>query len=588
MRSRLWLFGLLGVSPLFAADSAPVAKRDVADYVPSPSELAVSQSSELRELVERFSKDRAELVRFYDARNSALQLAKLKEFLTTWQERVRAIDDAKLGVEGHLDLALLTAHLRHELALTERESAREAEMAKLLPFAEPIARLQESRRFMERVAPRAAAGEIDRMKTALTAARAEFAGENRPAVSPIVAYRAARRIAELKETLADWFAFYDGYDPLFGWWVRVPYQKFGDALDEYAAFLRESLAGIEPGREEPIIGDPLGEEGLRADLERELIAYSPEELIKIAERELAWCDVEWKRAARELGFGDDWRAALESVKQKSLAPGEQPQLVRELALEAIEFVQRRDLVTVPPMAGDLWRIQMLSPEYQKVAPFFLGGEDILVAFPTDTMEHEQKLMSLRANNVHFARATVFHELVPGHRLQYFYEARYNPHRELFSTPFWVEGWSLWWEFQLWDLGFPRSAEDRIGMLFWRTHRCARIIFSLNFHLGKWTPQQCVDFLVERVGHERASAEGEVRRSFKGDYSPLYQVGYMMGALQLRALHDELVVKGGMPLKKFHDEILRGGPMPIELVRARLKGERVPRDFTPRWRFYDVR
>ena len=33
------------------------------------------------------------------------------------------------------------------------------------------------------------------------------------------------------------------------------------------------------------------------------------------------------------------------------------------------------------------------------------------------------------------------------------------------------------------------------MLFWRSHRCARIIFSLNFHLGKWTPQQCVDFLV---------------------------------------------------------------------------------------------
>ena len=140
---------------------------------------------------------------------------------------------------------------------------------------------------------------------------------------------------------------------------------------------------------------------------------------------------------------------------------------------------------------------------------------------------------------------------------------------------------------MWDRGFPRGPEDRIGMLFWRTHRCARIIFSLNFHLGNWTPQQCIDFLVDRVGHERASAEGEVRRSFNGDYSPLYQVGYMMGALQLRALHHELVDAGKMSNRDFHDAIMRGGPMPIEMVRARLKAEKLPRDFKAAWRFYDL-
>jgi len=38
------------------------------------------------------------------------------------------------------------------------------------------------------------------------------------------------------------------------------------------------------------------------------------------------------------------------------------------------------------------------------------------------------------------------------------------------------------------------------------------------------------FLVDRVGHERENAAGEVRRSFKGDYGPLYQAGYMLGGL----------------------------------------------------------
>ena len=80
----------------------------------------------------------------------------------------------------------------------------------------------------------------------------------------------------------------------------------------------------------------------------------------------------------------------------------------------------------------------------------------------------------------------------------------------------------------------------MGMLFWRMHRAARIIFSLKFHLGEWTPQQCIDFLVDAVGHERASATGEVRRSFNGSYSPLYQAGYLLGGMQLRALHTELV------------------------------------------------
>ncbi len=64
--------------------------------------------------------------------------------------------------------------------------------------------------------------------------------------------------------------------------------------------------------------------------------------------------------------------------------------------------------------------------------------------------------------------------------------------------------------------------------------------SLNFHLEKMTPEECVDFLVNRVGHERDNASGEVRRSFDGNYGALYQAAYMLGGLQLRALHRELV------------------------------------------------
>ena len=125
------------------------------------------------------------------------------------------------------------------------------------------------------------------------------------------------------------------------------------------------------------------------------------------------------------------------------------------------------------------------------------------------------------------------------------------------------------------------------MLFWRMHRCARIIFSLNYHLEEWTPQECIDFLVDRVGHERDNAEAEVRRSFTTSYPPLYQLAYMTGGLQFRALQKELAQSGKMNLKEFHDNVLRENAMPIEMLRYILRNESVPEDFVSNWRFYNL-
>jgi uncharacterized protein (DUF885 family) len=68
---------------------------------------------------------------------------------------------------------------------------------------------------------------------------------------------------------------------------------------------------------------------------------------------------------------------------------------------------------------------------------------------------------------------------------------------------------------------------------------------------------------------------------------LYQVGYMMGAIPLRALYAELVKSGRMPEKTFHDRILEGGPMPIEMVRAHLTGTKLPRDYRSSWKFLTI-
>ncbi|MEP1141710.1 MAG: DUF885 family protein, partial [Balneola sp.] len=118
------------------------------------------------------------------------------------------------------------------------------------------------------------------------------------------------------------------------------------------------------------------------------------------------------------------------------------------------------------------------------------------------------------------------------------------------------------------------------MLYWRMHRAARIVFSLNYHLGEWTPQQSIDYLVENVGHEYANAEAEVRRSFEGNYGPLYQIAYMVGAMQFYSLRIELVDSGKMTEKEFHDAILHQNTMPVAMVKALLTNQKLSKNYKP--------
>ena len=335
-----------------------------------------------------------------------------------------------------------------------------------------------------------------------------------------------------------------------------------------------------------IIGRPIGRDALEKQLAFEMIAYSPEELIAEAEKQFAWCEKEMLKASNELGFGDDWKAALEMVKEAYFPAGEWPAEVIRLAEEATDYVESNDLITVPPLAKETWRTVMISAERQRISPFFLGGESIQIAYPTSEMSHEDKMMSMRGNNPHFSRATVQHELIPGHHLQQFMNQRNMTHRRMFGTPFWTEGWALYWEFVLWDKDFPRDAKDKVGMLFWRMHRCARIIFSLNYHLEKMTPQECIDLLVDKVGHERANAEAEVRRSFEGNYGPLYQIAYMIGALEFYAMREEMVDSGKMTEKEYHDLVMSQNAMPVEILRAKVTGNPLKKDHQASWRFLD--
>jgi uncharacterized protein (DUF885 family) len=566
-----------GTDTLWAAD--PPRLGTLVDFGRTQSDLRVA--------VERFSADAAALRRRYDIPGSPVLRQRQREFYDAWLARLRELDFDALNHEGRVDYVLLRNRIDFELELLTEEERYAAEMAPLVPFARGIQELQERRRERLDVDARGAAetlAALNREVRDLTERVRRDADDEFPGITRIIASRAEGHVNALRRTLDSWHGFYSGYDPLFTWWAATPYAALGEALDAHRAAIRQEWLRDPPGATITVVGDPIGVSGLRAHLAHEMIPYTPQQLIAIAESEFEFLEGELLKASREMGYGDDWRAAQEAVKQLAVPPGEKPAVVRELAAQSEAFVDARGSITVPPLAREIWRMEMMSPQRQLTSPFFLGGEVIQISYPTHEMEHEDKLMSMRGNNPHFNRATVHHELIPGHHLQGFMTSRFNDHRGLFSTPFWGEGWALYWELVLWDQDFPRGPEDRIGMLFWRMHRAARIIFSLSFHLEQMTPQEAVDFLVDRVGHERANAEAEVRRSFEGNYSPLYQVAYMIGGMQFRALREELVDTGRMTEREYHDAVMLGGRMPVEMVRARLLEQPLTRDYTTRWRF----
>jgi hypothetical protein len=700
-----------------AAQDAPAVPADLKPLLAAPQ-------SEMRLVVQRYTLDRNTLSGNYA--NGSLgrggrggrgaqpgtptplvplspgRIARLKRFDLNWQAALNRIDQAPLSAAAKSDLAALKASVAVNVTRLDEDALLMAQALAAAPFAPKLVQLVEARIRVDDINSQQAAGtltDVTREIAALTAAP--------PRLNRDQATLGATAVDQLRAITAEWFNFYNGYDPLFTWWMGMPHAKVDDAMRNYAALLRDKVAAenltvaATPARADAIApapqlkfndvpdlneiialpqdemrdvvarfgaggagrggggrggapapvrdvafyegwlaalksldfdklsrnaqvdylfirrtaetqiaratlkldpnpprkadnsgipGPARGRAGLMQDLAEAMIPYTPEELIALAEKEFEWCDREMLKASREMGFGTDWKKAIEKTKDSAVPPGGQPRMIMDLLVEAVDYLRANNLITVPQVGAESLHMIMMSPERQLVNPFFTGGGQISVSYPTNTMEYDARIQSMRGNNPGFSHATAHHEMIPGHNLVGFMGARFNGYRANLAGggPFFGEGWPLYWELLLYDLGFNKTPEQRVGALFWRMHRCARIIFSLKFHMGQWSPQEAIDFLVDRVGHERENATAEVRRSFDpaAGYGPLYQAAYLLGGLQLRGLRKEVVDARILSNAQFHDEIMRQGSMPIALLRLAVN-KRIPltRDMAVDWKFY---
>lgn len=589
MLNKLNFFALFLMLGLF---SGPFASAQTS------KESLYEQTSEMGTLIVGYQKDMDAINDFYypysagntysypkETFKSPFQRKRLQDINNDYLSKLKTANFESFSIYGKVDYILLKKQMESSVWLLGKEETDYKALSKYFAFADAIYALENLRRRGTYKDGAFFAAQIDKIAKQVDTLNLNF---KKGTLKPDQLKMAKAISLSLKDRLKGFYQFYMDYEPGFTWWVPKPYEKLDLALTNYAKLFNgnDDTELIVKSSKPEIKGTPIGREELIRQLNAELIPYAPEELIRLAEKEFKFCDEELLKASAAMGYGNDWKKAQEKIKNSYVPLGKQPELIVKLQDDALNFIKANDLINIPGLAEETWGMVMMSAERQLVNPFFTGGREISISYPTNTMEEDDKLMSMRGNNPYFSRGTVQHELLPGHHYQYFMNSRYKSYRDPFKTPFSVEGWPLYWELLLYEKGFAKTPEEKIGMLFWRMHRCARILFSLNFHLGKWTPQQCVDFLVDRVGHERANAEGEVRRSFKGDYSPLYQVAYLTGGLQLFALKKELVDSGKMSFKDFHDAVIKQNLIPVEMIRATLTNQPLTRDFKTSWHFYD--
>ncbi len=521
---------------------------------------------------------------FQYAAASPEQMDRLLLLDQEYEKKMKQFDYKKLNTNGQVDYILLNRKIKKNIEDLKSNQSAYNRVKNYLPFADSILEFEKKRR---------RGGAVDAKEVATTFEKASAQVDQeikklegvKSIPSADVEYL-ENIITSLKLRLESSFDFYNGYEPMFTWWVPKSHDRLQEKLKEYKELIaaKTDLKPFDDGSN--IAGKRVGKEVLNKMLKDEMISYNADELLKIADKEWQWCVAELLKASKEMGFGEDWKKAQEKVKNSYVPEGKQPELINELYDKAMNFINEKQLIDIPPLADETWGMIMMTPERQLVNPFFTGGREISISYPTNTMTYDQKMMSMRGNNPHFSLGTVQHELIPGHHLQYFMNRRHKPYREQnFNTPFWTEGWTLYWELLLYRMGFPKTPEERIGMLFWRMHRCARITFSIKFHIGEWTPQQCIDYLVDQVGHEPANAHGEVKRSFEGSYDPLYQLAYMIGGLQLLSISDEMVGSGKMTYKEFHDRVIKENYMPMEMLRAILTNQNLNPDHQSSWKFY---
>src|SRR6185436_9264619 len=257
------------------------------------------QTSEVNHLMINFDADRGSLFRFYTVTNSPERTTRFKEFYNSYLNQLKALNFDQLSIEGKADYILFQRQLLSGLKEFQETEQEYNQVKNYFPFAPAIYELEKSRRRGTTVNGEEAARQLVSLNQQIVTAIKSLPKD--VTIEANLAKRASESVTGLQAALRSYYDFYYGYDPSFTWWAEKPYQKTDSSLKAFASLLKsKATASAQKDDGSGIIGNPIGDVELKRQLEYEMIPYTAEELVEIANKEFAWCDAEMLNASREL------------------------------------------------------------------------------------------------------------------------------------------------------------------------------------------------------------------------------------------------------------------------------------------------
>jgi len=342
-----------------------------------------------------------------------------------------------------------------------------------------------------------------------------------------------------------------------------------EAFGDYIHFLREQLRPRAGG--EFAIGRELFDFLLQT---HHMLPYDADELHDYGIDLIADTQRQMDELAEQIEPGAPWHEIVKRLKRDHPPADGVLEAYRAEMARARDFVREHDLVTIPP--GEELDVVETPPferattpyaAYVSPAPFEQRQKGFFWVTPVDeSAPPDEREDQLEGHSLWGLPIVALHEGYPGHHLQLCHSNRVDSVvRKQFGTSVFAEGWALYCEEMMYEVGFYADLQARLFQLKDTLWRACRVVIDVGLHTRAMSFDDGVAMLADTAHLERTNAVKEVQRY---TFSPTQPMSYAMGKREIMRLRDEYerAKAGAFALKAFHDELLSFGTIPVALVR----------------------
>ena len=482
-------------------------------------------------------------------------------FVRTWLGRLEAVAPDGLEPAERTDRELLLADLRGQAALLpfERWRRQPGLYSDAVTRGAYYALIREEAPLEERLA--ALAERLEQAPAALDSARANLDPDRVPPVWVVVAGETATAGATFVRAILP-SAVPDGTRARPA--LIAAGKRAGDALDAYASWLRDDL--MRRARGHFAIGTDAFEALLR---ERELLPYDARTLHRFGEELYRETEARLVEAARALG-DSDWRASVARLRD------DHPPEDGLVAAYRQEMERSREATLVAglasPAEGESLEVlpmpEFSRPTYPYAAyvgpgPFERSRHGrFWVTLPLASEPEAVRRERLQGHPRAGIAVIACHEGYPGHHLQLTLAAGHpSLARRVVRSNLFIEGWGLYVEELMTELGHLAAPETRLLRLKDLLWRAARVVIDTGLATGEMSFEQAVKLMIEGPKLERPNAVGEIRRY---TFDPVQPSSYALGRASILDLR-ERAKRAGWGMREFHDRLLAVGSLPVALA-----------------------